>query len=145
MRKILISTAIVFAIAANVGIGNANEVLTNTDLQMTVLKQVLDLMNEEFDSTKPLPKIVDVTTLSNDYFMDTWGFEVIFKETPVNHYHWTDNTIALQPNADIDNLAHEYTHYVQDHYQGYDFADKSDPYALDYTETEAITIQNNFK
>lgn len=122
---------------------NSTPTVFSLSIQKKILKKVLQLKNIEFDKTKQIPKVVNATNVDPRIFLETWGFEVDTTKYEVNHYHWKRNLIIMANNSKINNLAHEYVHYIQYTYEKIKLNNQIG--GIDEIEMDAIRIQNYFK
>ena len=115
-------------------------------VQKHVFLKVLEKMNLKESSNIVMPKIrvsesifpheSNIINASESQGMPGWAFE-----KGINIFLIDLNTIVLGKNMKINNLAHEYAHFVQMHYKQYERRD----FAMDYVEEEAIEVQNHFR
>lgn len=115
------------------------------EVQNKTLKDVVKLMNKEFNVEKEIPAIlvsedvtkdqVEIIKAAESQGMPFWAFA-----KGINMYLLDLNVIILGKEMKIHNLAHEYAHYVQVIYNGYTKENFEE-----FLEYEAIVIQNKFR
>ena len=88
---------------------------------------------------RPRPRVLNVQELTPQERVDfcTEGACGAKGEFAVNNYSVQKNVVLLTPDARVDQLAHEFTHYFQVQYQT--LAEGTDP------EDEAVWVQNQFR
>ena len=117
------------------------------DVQRAVFEWVANAKKIKIDPSIPPPKIVDFWKIDRKIFMQTWG-QMPDESRPAPHtYHWVQNLVIIGPTTQLHSLAHEFVHYFQYMYDVKKDYDRMrwDGISTDWAETEAITLQGEFK
>lgn len=107
--------------------------------QIEVLDMVGMLMRREITGEYPVPIVINFGRVRKEIFLDTYGK---VPTAPINHFHHQLNLIILVDDARIDQLAHEFVHFVQWTYEG--MSETPDEIFNDWPEEQAVRIQQKF-
>lgn len=119
----------------------------NKQVQLETLKKVAKITHIKFNPSKPLPKVMKTSTVSDDKIKEHYAgcLRCVASKSGLSVYSYRYNEIWLANNAKKDTLAHEYVHYLQYYYEGYTHKDFTSSSDAEFLEDAAVDVQNEFR